>query len=100
MIIAWGTAYKVSLYKTDRGGAPAKVCTRGSDAAKSSVSHAIDGRTVIGNGIVPSLPVTVSLILPELRGAASAESLPVIVPLQFLPNLTARPPPIKFLFAS
>ena len=42
MICAWGTAYKLSLYKTETNSAPAKVCTRGSDAAKSSVSQAID----------------------------------------------------------
>jgi hypothetical protein len=100
MIFAWGTVYKVSLYKADKGGAPAKVCTRSSDAAKRSVSHAIDGHKDIGNGMVPSLPVNVSLILPELHAAALAESLPVIVPLQSVPNLAARPPPIKFLSAS
>jgi hypothetical protein len=71
MILAWGTAYKLSLYTTAKREAPAKVSTRGSDAAKSSVSHAIDGHKVVGNGIVPSLPVNSSRVSPEFRDAAS-----------------------------
>ncbi|MGD0647793.1 MAG: hypothetical protein ABR971_07370 [Acidobacteriaceae bacterium] len=100
MILAWGTAYKLSLYTTAKREAPAKVSTRGSDAAKSSVSHAIDGHKVVGNGIVPSLPVNSSRVLPEFRDAASAEFHPVILSLHSAPNLAARPPPIKAHFAS
>lgn len=99
MIVAWGTAYKLSLYKTYKNGAPAKVCTRGSDAAKCSVSQAIDGRKVIGNGIAPSLPTNFCLVLPELRNVALSEAFQVILPLQSGPILAARPPPIGFLFS-
>jgi hypothetical protein len=98
-ILAWGTAYKLSLYKTDKNGAPAKVCTRGSDAAKSSVSQAIDCHKVIGNGAAPSLPVDFRLVLPAPHDVALPEAFQVILPLRSTPILAARPPPIGFLFS-
>jgi hypothetical protein len=98
-IFAWGTAYKLSLYKTETNIAPAKICTRGSDAVKSSVGQAIDGRKVIGNSIAPSLPVDFSVVLPERREVGLPEACQVIVPLQSCPILAARPPPIRLLFS-
>jgi hypothetical protein len=99
MIFAWGTAYKLSLYKTETNSAPAKVCTRGSDAAKSSVNQAIDSRKVIGNGIALPLPVNFSVVLPGRRDVALSEACQVILPLQSCPTLAARPPPIRFLIS-
>jgi hypothetical protein len=85
----------LALHNRQKGGAGQSIY-----AAKSSVSHAIDGHKVVGNGIVPSLPVNSSRVLPEFRDAASAEFHPVILSLHSAPNLAARPPPIKAHFAS
>jgi hypothetical protein len=100
MIVTWGTAYKLSLYTTAKTGAPAKVCTRGSDAAMSSVSHAIDGRKVAENGVVPSLPVYVSLVPLALHEVGLGEANTVIRPLPSGRIRAARPPPIRFPFSS
>ena len=98
-IFAWGTAYKLSLYKTETNSAPAKVCTRGSDAAKSDVSQAVDGRKVIGNVIaVPPLG-NFSIVFPGRRDVTLSEAYQVIIPPQSEPILAARPPPIGFLFS-
>jgi hypothetical protein len=100
MIFAWGTAYKLSLYKTETNSAPAKVCTRGSDAAKSSVIQALDGREVFGKNITPPLPVNFPIVSPGRDEVAQSEMCQVILPLQCCPMLAARPPPIRFLFSS
>ena len=99
LIFAWGTAYKLSLYKTDPGGAPAKVCTRGSDAAKNIVTQAIDGRKVIGNGAALPMLVSFPILQPRHRDVAWFESYKAILPLHSWPILAARPPPIRFLFS-
>jgi hypothetical protein len=98
-IFAWGTAYKLSLYKTKKMGAPAKVCTRSSDAAKSSVNQVIDGRKLVGNGIARPPLVDLSVVLLGRRKVALAEARQTNLPLQFSPILAARPPPIRFLFS-
>jgi hypothetical protein len=46
LVFAWGTSYKMSLYKAKSESSPAKVCTRGSDAAKNVFEQATDGRNV------------------------------------------------------
>jgi hypothetical protein len=46
MVFAWGTNYRLSLYNAGHQDLPAKVCTRGSEAAKNAVDHAADGNTV------------------------------------------------------
>jgi len=96
MIFAWGTGYKVSLYKVENGTAtaPAKVCTRGSDAAKSALDHAADGPMVAQS----FLHVAVLLSLDQ-----GAEEHPVdqrsddvvsdLSPLSRAPILYLRPPP-------
>jgi hypothetical protein len=97
LIFAWGTAYKLSLYKTDTGGAPAKVCTRGSDAWKNSVTQAIDGRKVIGNGAALPMLVSFPILQSGHRDVTWFESYTAILPLHSWPILAARPPPIGFL---
>ena len=99
MIFAWGAAYKLSLYKTETNSAPAKVCTRGSDAAKSRVLQALDGRKVFGKSITPPLPVNFRIVSPGRDEVAQSETCQVIPPLQSCPLLAARPPPIRFLFS-
>lgn len=99
-IFAWGTAYKLSLYKIQTNSAPAKVCMRGSDAAKSVVGQAINGRKVFGNGV--ATPMNVSFPIPRLSRHVLAvpKGTRGIVPLRFEPVLAARPPPIIRLFFS
>src|SRR5277367_6267017 len=49
MVFAWGTGYKLSLYKPvpkDRT-APAKLCTRASDVARSALLDAAEGHRAI-----------------------------------------------------
>ncbi len=99
MILAWGTAYKLSLYKTNKTGAPAKVCTRGSDAAKSSVSQAVDGRKAIGNGAALTVLVRPRLVFSERHSVVFSKQFQVILPLQSGLVFSARPPPIRFLFS-
>lgn len=99
MILAWGTAYKLSLYKANKTGTPAKVCTRGSDAAKSSVSQAVDGRKAVGNGTAPALPVSCGLVFSELHSVLLSNPIQVALPLQSGSVLSARPPPTRFLFS-
>jgi len=100
MIFAWGTSYKLSLYKPDEGLAPAKVCTRGSDVAKSMVSHAIDGRKPIAQNIVASLPVYASNQFSDVQSLGWLEALTVFTPLPSSTIRAARPPPVRFPFAS
>lgn len=99
MIVAWGTAYKLSLYKTTKTGTPAKVCTRGSDAAKSSVSQAVDGRKAVGNGTALALPVSTCLVVAEHQSLVLPKPFQSIHSLQSVPVLSARPPPVGFLFS-
>jgi len=98
LIFVWGTAYKLSLYKTNQCGAPAKVCTRGSDAAKSNVSQATDAPKVIGNGI--ALPLAYfSIAFPGRHDVALSETCQGILPLRSWTILAGRPPPIKGLLS-
>ena len=46
LVFAWGTNYKLSLYKAHRESTPAKVCTRGSDSAKRAIHQTADGHTL------------------------------------------------------
>ena len=97
-VFAWGTAYKLSLYKAVKNGAPAKVCTRGSDAAKSSVSQLIAGRKIDENGVAFPPLLDLSVVLIRHHNFAFVEARQANLPLQFWPILVARPPPIRFLF--
>lgn len=98
MIFAWGTGYKLSLYKLEAAAysAPAKVCTRGSDAAKSAVDHAAGGHTVV------PIPVIVAALFsldeaPETYpiGPQHQEAAIDLSPLSRAPILYLRPPPNK-----
>jgi hypothetical protein len=100
LIFVWGTAYKLSLYKTDQGGAPAKVCTRGSDAAKTVVSQAINGRKVLGNGTAAPMLAGFSLLRLGCHEISLGEACPPDLPLSFGTVYAARPPPTGFLSLS
>src|SRR5271163_3327478 len=49
MVFAWGTGYKLSLYKpaSKTEAAPAKLCTRASDVARSALLDAAEGHRAI-----------------------------------------------------
>ena len=64
LVFAWGTSYKLSLYNRGHESTPAKVCTRGSDAAKSALDDAADGRTVAR---APLSMAVLSLISNQLK---------------------------------
>jgi hypothetical protein len=97
-VFAWGTAYKLSLYGVDQHRAPAKVCTRGSDAAKSGIDHAADGRrvtrsiTLVGLGCVGCVMhqdgVMEDVVLRETADLS---------PLRAAPMLHVRPPPVELV---
>jgi hypothetical protein len=94
MVFAWGTNYKLSLYKAEHGNSPAKVCTRGSDAAKSALDHAADGSNLsqasLGIAILSSpLEGTEDHRIDRLRDEAARDRSP----LRRAPILYLRPPP-------
>lgn len=94
MVFAWGTNYKLSLYNAGHQNLPAKVCTRGSDAAKSAVDHAADGITVAHAFLSVTVPNSSfqgigDYSLDRLRDEAIIDRSP----LSRAPILYLRPPP-------
>jgi hypothetical protein len=95
-VFAWGTAYKLSLYKTNPPGSvtPAKLCKLTSDNAKSQVDHAIEGHKVAFSGLplktFPAFTIFVPVLQGEVRPSTSTVSL---APLKAAPILHLRPPP-------
>jgi hypothetical protein len=96
MIFAWGTGYKLSLYNVEGGtsSAPAKVCTLGSDAAKSALDHAADGPAVAHT------PLYLAVLIALDPGAEehpvdqrSDDVVRDVSPLRRAPILYLRPPP-------
>src|SRR5580658_7992582 len=71
MVFAWGTNYKLSLYKAGHESSPAKVCTRGSDTAKSALDQAVYGPTVAP----VHLRMAVLFSLPQGTGDYSLDGL-------------------------
>ena len=94
MVFAWGTNYKLSLYHADHSSSPAKVCTRGSDNAKSVLDHAANGRTV-GHATLSTLLLFSVLVMTEMRSTMwrRAEVVMDLSPLSRTPILHLRPPP-------
>lgn len=93
MILAWGTAYKQSLYRHAKTGVPAKVCTRGSDSAETANDHAISGRKLIGSGFALLLQENFRIALPRLHESVFTKATRVTCRLHSGVNLGARPPP-------
>jgi hypothetical protein len=92
MVVAWGTEYKLSLYKAAQTMAPAKVCTRGSDAAKCGVDHVVNAHKQIRTSVPVVLPAL--LVPPRLCGESSFPlgSLELF-PSRSTPIHAGRPPP-------
>jgi hypothetical protein len=94
MVFAWGTNYKLSLYTAERQSSPAKMCTRGSDAAKNALDRAADGH------ILFQAPLSMAAVFSVLEGTEeyaldrlSDEAVSDLSPLSRAPNLYLRPPP-------
>jgi hypothetical protein len=94
MVFVWGTSYKLSLYKVERESSPAKVCTRGSDAAKSALDLAADGRTLA------QAPFNLAMLFARSPGTEDHaidwlrdEAVGDLSPLNRAPTLYLRPPP-------
>jgi hypothetical protein len=93
-VFAWGTSYKLSLYNPGHESSPAKVCTRGSDAAKNALEHAADDHILspapVSMAVLFSLPQgTEDYSLDRLRDEVATD----LSPLDRAPILYLRPPP-------
>jgi len=94
MVFAWGTNYKLSLYNAGHQNCPAKVCTRGSEAAK----HAFD--CIPGRSTAIQTPLLLAALLTSPEGTQSyrvdrqrREAMSDLSPLRRAPILYLRPPP-------
>ncbi len=96
MVFAWGTNYKLSLYQAGHQSSPAKVCTRGSDAAKNASEHALDASSAaharLRVAVLYSLPQGPEYYpLDRLRDEVVSD----LSPLGRAPILYLRPPPFE-----
>jgi hypothetical protein len=94
MVFAWGTNYKLSLYKAGHESSPAKVCTRGSDAVENALDRAA------GGSVAAHAPLTIAVFLSRLQGIPDHrfdrlcdEAIIDLSPLSRAPILYLRPPP-------
>ncbi len=100
MVFAWGTGYKLSLYKALRedGSTPAKLCTRVGDAAQSALLDSTEGHrltTFLSLGTLLWAPAMASHDLCR----RSMEDGQAVNPSPFHPPaaLDLRPPPTRLL---
>jgi len=94
MVFAWGTNYKLSLYKAGHESSPVKVCTRGSDAAKSALERAAGSPAAAQI----HLPISALFALSQesevrFHDRLSDEVVGDLSPLSQAPILYLRPPP-------
>jgi hypothetical protein len=94
MVFAWGTSYKLSLYKAEPQSFPAKVCTRGSDAAKTALDHIAEGHALA------QAPLSLAVLFSLPQGSENQflerlgdEAVIDLSPLRRVPVLNLRPPP-------
>lgn len=98
MVFAWGTGYKLSLYKGLRedGSTPAKLSTRASDVAQSELQHA-----TAEQGPIEIISVAIPITTKGVASCASCRDMKEdgqpINPSPFHPPsaLELRPPPIR-----
>ncbi len=94
-VFAWGTGYKLSLYKdaSQQGRAPqAKLCTRASEAAKNQVEASVTGAPHH-----EAVPVLLALAaLPAQIGAPPATAL-AADSARFQPVLASSSGPVVFV---
>jgi len=99
MVFAWGTNYKLSLYRSGHEASPAKVCTRGSDAAKNAVDNAAGVPTIAD---AAEAPLSIVVFRSRLQGPEKYpldrlrdEAIIDRTPLSRASILYLRPPPDK-----
>jgi hypothetical protein len=97
-VFAWGTSYKLSLYKNNPPGlvTPAKLCKLTSDNAKSQLDHAVDGhRALLAVFLITLLPISRELVL-VIQGQIMLNGVTCnLAPLKAAPVLHLRPPPTR-----
>ena len=96
-VLAWGTAYKTSLYRPPIAGrAPAKLCTRASDESKAGAERAVAEAALHPIESAALVALYIALYPPassvQRRSANDADHKPVY--LRELPTLFRRPPPL------
>jgi len=100
MVFVWGTCYKLSLYKAPLkdGTAPAKLCTRASDAARSALLDAAAGGHALTLVSLATLFLAAAVTSPYLR-ARRVEDGQAMNPSPFHSPaaLDLRPPPMRQL---
>jgi len=95
-VFSWGLQSKLALYKSPSRDAPAKLCTRASDVAKSNCDDATDGGKLEQGTLLPALlSVSKSISLRLLPGNAQIEIAQCLSPLRSTPILHLRPPPVE-----
>lgn len=95
-VFIWGLQSKLALYKASSHDAPAKLCTRASDAAKSDCDHATDGGKLEQGTLLPALlSLTRLMPLHLLPSDAQDELARCLSPLRSTPILHLRPPPVE-----
>ena len=99
MVFAWGTGYKLSLYKAPLkdGTAPAKLCTRASEAARSALTTVAENSQIVALFSLATLFFAVDVVWRDLR-PSGVDGQP-INPSPFHPPaaLDLRPPPMRQL---
>src|SRR5277367_4155153 len=103
MVFAWGTGYKLSLYKALRedGSTPAKLCTRVGEAARSALLDATGDHALIADHGLVALPPLSTLLCTsgvashDLRRRSLEDDGQSMNPSPFHPPaaLDLRPPP-------
>ncbi len=96
MVLLWGTGYKVSLYNVKseaKASAPAKICTRPSDVAKSGLDRVTAEQGVLQAQVLFALLSFADSEFRIIRPVSPRSDL-VLTPPAFrsTPSLDRRPP--------
>jgi hypothetical protein len=97
-VFAWGTSYKLSLYKENPPGSvtPAKLCKLMSDNAKSEIDHVLDGHTASTvASFIDISRVSKELVLVDVGMVVLRRSMGSLAPVCVEPVLHLRPPPAR-----
>ena len=94
-VFAWGTSYKLSLYKASPPGnvAPAKLCTLASNLAKNQLDRTVDAQNAFHVLLPNRFPAAEELYFLPYRRFAREGASRAFSPLEAAPILHLRPPP-------
>lgn len=94
MIFAWGTSYKVSLYRASSNSVPAKACMRGSEDALSAIGQAAKSDLAApADLLMTAYGVADYDASVGLPGRAGSQAVSDLSPFRRAPILHLRPPP-------